>query len=106
MKAFNWLHLTDLHFGLAGQPSLWPNVRQVFFDDLSRLHEQCGPWNAVLFTGDLTQTGHRDEFAALNEKVLRPLWGKLTELGSEDAVFLAIPGNPDLQRPELPETDR
>jgi internalin A len=100
MKAFNWLHLTDLHFGLGGQPFLWPNVRQVFFDDLARLYERCGPWHAVLFTGDLTQTGHRDEFVALNEKVLAPLWDKLTELGSKDAVLLAIPGNHDLQRPD------
>src|SRR5689334_11472420 len=101
MKAFNWLHLTDLHFGLTGQTSLWPNVRKVFFDDLVRVHERCGPFHAVLFTGDLTQTGHVDEFKGLEDTVLGPLWEKFRELGSKDVALLAVPGNHDLQRPEL-----
>lgn len=53
--AFSWLHLTDFHYGLKGQKPLWPNLRQPFLDDLPRLHGHCGPWQAVLFTGDLAQ---------------------------------------------------
>jgi internalin A len=100
MKTFNWLHLTDLHFGLAGQQPLWPNVRSVFLEDLASLHERCGPFQAVLFSGDLTQTGREDEFKGLEKNVLGPLWEKLGELGSKDAVLLAVPGNHDLQRPD------
>lgn len=66
---------------------------------LALLHERCGPWHAILFTGDLTHTGHKDEFSALEEKVLGPLWQKLQTLGTEDPVLLAVPGNHDLQRP-------
>jgi 3',5'-cyclic AMP phosphodiesterase CpdA len=57
MSTFNWLHLTDLHLGMAGQKHLWPNIRDIFYDDLRKPHKQCGPWDAVLFTGDLVQRG-------------------------------------------------
>lgn len=100
MKSFRWLHLTDLHFGLRGQAILWPNIREVFWDDLKMLHEKTGPWDAVLFTGDLVQSGSEDEFNELEEKVLGPLWAHLAQLGTKDAVLLAVPGNHDLVRPD------
>jgi hypothetical protein len=100
MKSFNWLHLTDLHFGLQGQPSLWPNVREAFWDDLDKLHNMSGPWDAVLFTGDLVQSGSEAEFAELEEKVLGPLWGHFATLGMKDPVLLTVPGNHDLVRPD------
>jgi len=101
MKSFNWLHLTDLHFGLPGQASLWPNVREEFWRDLEKLHQMSGPWDAVLFTGDLVQSGSKSEFIELEDKVLGPLWAHLGELGSKDPALLAVPGNHDLARPEL-----
>ena len=100
MNAFNWLHLTDLHFGLGGQAPLWPNVRDVFFDDLSRIHDRSGPWDAVLFTGDLVQKGANDEFDQLDEKVRVPLWEHLESIGSGKAILLTVPGNHDLSRPD------
>lgn len=96
---FSWLHLTDLHYGLDGQHALWPNVRGPFLDSLSELHDTCGPWNAVLFTGDLTQSGSTEQFQHMQEEVLEPLWHTLQKLGSGDAVLLAVPGNHDLIRP-------
>jgi 3',5'-cyclic AMP phosphodiesterase CpdA len=100
MANFNWLHLTDLHWGLDGQDSLWPNARTAFFDDLEKIHERSGPWNAVLFTGDFVQQGKREEFEQLEEKVLGPLWQHLDKLGSGKAQLLAVPGNHDLTRPD------
>lgn len=99
MGVFNWLHLTDLHIGMSGEKHLWPNVRATFFDDLAKLHEKCGPWHAVLFTGDLTQKGEAAEFKRLDRDVFDPLWEHLKSLGS-DPVLLAVPGNHDLQRPK------
>lgn len=99
-NSFSFLHLTDLHFGLTGQTSLWPNLRQAFLDDLENLHKHTGPWQAVLFTGDLVQQGKSVEFAAMQQEVLDRLWQKLAELGSGDAVLLAVPGNHDLYRPD------
>ena len=103
--AFSWLHLTDLHFGLREQPHLWPNLRERFLDDLAALHDRCGPWDAVFFTGDLTQQGTSAEFAEMQGEVLDRLWVKLAELGSGDAVLLAVPGNHDLCRPDLKRED-
>src|SRR5436853_1607974 len=92
MRLFNWLHLTDLHFGLKHQSPLWPNVREAFFDDLARVHEKSGPWHAVLFTGDLVQSGIADQFEQLEESVLSPLWEHLSALGSKDAILFTVPG--------------
>ncbi|MBV5273155.1 MAG: metallophosphoesterase, partial [Lamprocystis purpurea] len=100
---FAWLHLTDLHFGLKGQGWLWPTLRQPFLDDLALLHAHCGPWDAVLFTGDLVQSGQSAQFQGLQDQVLGPLWEQLTRLGSGDAVLVAVPGNHDLFRPNAAE---
>jgi len=100
---FAWLHLTDLHFGLKGQGWLWPTLRQPFLDDLALLREHCGPWDAVLFTGDLVQSGQSAQFQGLQDQVLGPLWEQLAHLGSGDAVLIAVPGNHDLFRPNAAE---
>src|ERR1700680_2844394 len=98
-ETFGWLHLTDLHYGLAGQSTLWPNVRDAFFADLRQMHERCGPWQAVLFTGDLVQSGTQQEFKSLEAEALGRLTRELETLGAGDAVLLAVPGNHDLVRP-------
>jgi hypothetical protein len=100
MPSFSWLHLTDLHWGLEGQRPLWSNVREAFFDDLEKLHERSGPWQAVLFTGDFVQQGKKNEFEQLDQRVLNPLRERLQRLGSGDAALLAVPGNHDLIRPD------
>jgi hypothetical protein len=53
--SLSWLHLSDLHQGIAGQPWLWPTVREELFKDLTKLYKKAGPWDVVFFTGDLTQ---------------------------------------------------
>ena len=102
---FSWLHLTDFHYGLTGQDCLWPNLREPFLDSLAALHERCGPWDAVFFTGDLVQSGESAQFERLQTEVLDPLWQKLSELGSGNAVLLAVPGNHDLYRPNPRDDD-
>src|SRR5712691_9312713 len=98
MVKFNWLHLTDLHIGMTGEKYLYPNVKEAFFKDLSELHKKCGPWHAILFTGDLVQQGHVDEFKRLERDIFVALWAHLESLGSKP-VLLAVPGNHDLKRP-------
>lgn len=67
---FSWIHLTDFHYGLDGQDTLWPNLRKPFFDDLAEMHKRTGPWQVVFFTGDLVQQGRAQEFAAMQREVL------------------------------------
>lgn len=94
----NWLHLTDLHCGQQHAEWVWPGVRSHFFEDISRLHDLCGPWDIVFFTGDLTQSGQRNQFEAATEH-LGSIWHCLEGLGSRPAL-LAVPGNHDLTRPD------
>jgi hypothetical protein len=96
---FNFLHLSDLHFGQKGQGPLWSNVRDSFFEDLKRLHKRAGPWDAVFFTGDLVFSGQESQWETMEGSVLNKLWQVLKELGSEKAVLLTVPGNHDLSRP-------
>ncbi|MFZ6182428.1 metallophosphoesterase [Nannocystis pusilla] len=93
-----WLHLTDLHQGMHSSRWLWPNVLSSVFDDLGRLHDSCGPWDLVLFTGDLTQRGSAEEFKEL-DRTLERLWRRFEQLGSRPQL-IAVPGNHDLKRPE------
>lgn len=99
MPSFTWLHITDLHYGLPTQRPLWPNVRHAFLEDLTSI--VTVPIQAVLFTGDLTQTGSKEEFDGLDEHVLAPLWRHLEGISSTRPVLLAVPGNHDLVRPNL-----
>lgn len=100
MARFSWLHLTDLHFGLDNQKTLWSTLREPFFESLAELHDTTGPWQAVFFTGDLVQQGKSAEFIDMQKEVLDRLWDKLNELGSGEAKLLAVPGNHDLVRPD------
>lgn len=98
MRSFGWLHFTDLHQGLESQGWLWPGVREILLADLEKLHERCGPWDFVLFSGDLTQRASPEEFARLSA-TLGQLWDHLRALGSTPSL-LAVPGNHDLVRPD------
>ncbi len=98
MTSFTWLHLTDLHQGMKQQHWLLPDVREIFFADLERLHDKCGPWDLVLFSGDLTQQGTVEDFRKIDE-LLEELWTHFDKLGSTPKL-LAVPGNHDLVRPD------
>jgi 6-phosphofructokinase len=98
VPSISGLHLTDLHLKSKAENSAWPSIRDKFFDDLARLHERTGPWDLVLFTGDLVYSGKPEEFVRLGEW-LGQLWNEFGKLGSRPRL-LAIPGNHDLLRPD------
>ena len=87
-----WLHLTDLHVGMDEQDWLWPGMRKKFHLDLQKIRETAGPWDLVLFTGDLVQKGV--EYAKL-EEIFGEIWGWFKDLDCEPKL-LAVPGNHDL----------
>ncbi|GEM_PF-3129414 len=97
-STFSWLHFTDLHQGMWSQDWLWPNFREVLFEDLRRLRKVCRPWDLVMFTGDLTQQGSDAEFEQLDGNLAK-LWQVFAELGCNPAL-VAVPGNHDLVRPD------
>lgn len=95
--SFSWLHLSDLHVGQTGQDWLWPTLKTAFYADISKLFDLAGPWDVVIFSGDLTQKGTAQEFLAL-DRVLSEIWEKFDKLSIRPPLF-AVPGNHDLVRP-------
>jgi len=90
-----WLHLTDLHVGMDDQDWLWPRMQSKFREDLTTIHPTAGPWDLVLFTGDLVQKG--TEYAQL-EEIFGEIWRWFEELQpGHPPQLLAVPGNHDLQ---------
>jgi 3',5'-cyclic AMP phosphodiesterase CpdA len=61
MTTLRWLHFTDLHIDrpddarrqLAGD---------LFLEDLKRVTRKLGPWDVVLFTGDLAYSGREEQY--------------------------------------------
>ncbi len=100
MAEFNWLHLTDLHWGMEGFKDRWDNVEEEFFKKLQDLiqRSEIGSLDLVLFTGDLVYSGKPEEFEAIDQELLKRLWGKFGEMDFEPKL-LAVPGNHDLRRP-------
>ena len=97
-KSINWLHFSDLHFGLDHQGWLWPRVKHDLFRDLERVAGDLGGgWDIVFFTGDFTQRAGSDEFRLLG-KELTELWAVLSK-GGITPTLCAVPGNHDLVRP-------
>ncbi|MBI1920952.1 MAG: metallophosphoesterase [Geobacter sp.] len=95
MKEIRWLHFSDLHVGCTSYGWMWPTIKKSFFEDLQRQHVESGPWDLVIFTGDLTFSGC--EFQEL-EDVLTEVWTFFRNLGSNPQL-VTIPGNHDLIRP-------
>ncbi len=95
--SFRWLHFSDLHFGMKGQAPLWSNLKHHLYDDLPLLFEQSGPWDLVIFSGDIVQKGAIEEYQGATD-ALAEIYRKLKGLGCTPK-FIAVPGNHDLVRP-------
>ncbi|WP_421887064.1 metallophosphoesterase [Methylibium sp.] len=98
---FNVIHLSDLHMGMTGQKWMWPTFKTIFFNDLRQQHEKTGPWDLVIFSGDLTQKSSPQEYVALTA-ALSDLWVLFNSLQCSPKLFV-VPGNHDLQRPSTIE---
>ena len=92
---FTWLHFSDLHSGSNNAENYWPNINEKLFPDIKTLlKENKLSINAILFTGDLVNKG--TEYANFNEFLNR----FKNEFPDEKPIFLSVPGNHDLVRPD------
>lgn len=94
--SIGWIHLSDFHAGAPGRPD-WSTVKTRLMSDLASLRGVCGPWDLLFLTGDLTYSGHRQEFDLLSD-MLEELLGELRNNLDSDPIVLAVPGNHDLAR--------
>lgn len=100
MKIVNVLHLSDLHIGWPENEFYFETFRKIFYDDLKKMRERSGCIDLVLFTGDLTYSGEKEQFAKLSD-VLTQLWDFFKNDISSWPYFLCVPGNHDLTRPAV-----
>src|SRR5262249_17583836 len=98
----NWLHLSDLRTTTSGSALHDPQNRDELDRDLRALHATAGPWDLVLLTGDLTETGSPQEFRIVDTS-LDSLLRMLGDLGSKP-VLLAVPGTHDASQARRSES--
>lgn len=91
-----FIHLTDLHFGKEDLTWFLPNLREGFYEDLKWSHGYSGPWDLILFTGDLAFSGKEEEFRELHTELLE-LFKFIKKLQGYEPALLSIPGNHDMQ---------
>jgi small GTP-binding protein len=93
LARFSWLHFSDLLVSESGSRLLRPEYREEFERDLRKVHELSGPWDVVVFSGNLTATGSSREFTLLGS-TLESLWDYFRSLGSTPRM-VAVPGESD-----------
>lgn len=91
------LHISDLHQGMGLQKVLMPAYKKALFDDFKEVADLVGGWDLVVFSGDLVQSGRREEYESL-ESFLQEVWEIFDKIGFRPALF-SVPGNHDLSRP-------
>ena len=97
--SIGWLWLSDLHCGQHALQCLWPTLADQFFEDIRTLNKISGPWDLIIFTGDMVYSGRAEQFQTLNA-TLNHLKSILKELQQNVPRLLSIPGNHDLERPD------
>jgi 3',5'-cyclic AMP phosphodiesterase CpdA len=85
-----WLHLSDLHVGIADQGWLWPTLKHAFFEDLRKILEKTGKCDLVIFSGDLTQQAKTSEFNSLTA-ILNEMWSEFDAMGFSP-YLITVPG--------------
>jgi hypothetical protein len=93
--SIGWLHLSNLMMG-EGRSGEQEHAFDVFLEDLEQLYEQCGPWDLIFCSGDLTLRARTDEFGEVSG-FFGGLEARLRELGMAPRI-LAVPGNHDMER--------
>ncbi|HYN77210.1 MAG TPA: metallophosphoesterase, partial [Lamprocystis sp. (in: g-proteobacteria)] len=91
--------MTDLHRGMPDQQWLGQNVVERVIEDFRYLHPKTGPWDLILFTGDLTNRGNQAQFTEADALLTRLRTWIADHQGGRQPILLAVPGNHDLQRP-------
>ncbi len=100
---FTWLHLTDLHVGMSLGKAEWPGAEYQVLQDLTRSVSLAkSPVDIIIFTGDLTQQANATEYAEL-DRTLAIIRKTVVDAGGGDPIFLAVPGNHDLERDKANE---
>ena len=95
MKKITFLHLSDLHIGSKAQMGLLSQTKEILFEDIDYMLEQINTFDIVFFTGDLVQSGTKEEYNQL-ESFLQELWNRIKTI-NQIPYLICVPGNHDLE---------
>lgn len=89
--------MTDWHIGQHGEKERFPNLEELFFDDLKITLTAVGGVDLVFFTGDFVNRGTKEEYEELEKRLIR-FWEEFSKYGKIPKLVV-VPGNHDLARP-------
>lgn len=92
------LHISDLHAGQPEGKRYFSNFKREFYEDVLAMQDDGPPIDAIIFTGDLSWKGAKEEFREVDE-VIKELAERIGVKTKKPPIVLAVPGNHDLSRP-------
>ena len=94
MSSFNWLHLSDFHFGKHEYEQDFSAKKLI--EHITTEKDKGITPDAVFITGDVVNSGKPDEYKLFAEKIISPM---VSLFGGNfiDNIFV-VPGNHDLDR--------
>ncbi len=96
MSGLTWLHLSDWHQkGKGFDRSVVLNKLKDDIENRSKIHSDLEKIDFIVFSGDLTFSGKKEEFEAARDNFLEPV--RLAAGVDKDRVFI-VPGNHDMNR--------
>src|SRR5581483_12379512 len=89
-----WWHFSDLHWTTQSSTERRAFLATLFKDLRERI-AQFGPPDFVVFTGDITQSGHESEYSSAETHFFEPIRALI---GNPGCPFFFLLGNHDMSR--------
>ena len=92
MSSVAWLHLSDWH---QGDPEFnRKTMRGELLSDIRKRHKDLQRLDFILFSGDISHSGAKEEFEAATRELIDPV----REIVGRDVPIYCVPGNHDIER--------
>ena len=96
MATVSWLHLSDWHHKYPISRDR-KRKRTQLLKDIERITGSLGELDFILFSGDITHSGAKEEFNEVKAELINPI---RAQVGSSIPMY-CIPGNHDIQWSEI-----
>ena len=96
MGTVSWLHLSDWHHRCPISEDRKKKRKQLL-EDIQKKTDDLGPVDFILFSGDITNSGAKEEFEEVRTQLIDPI---RSQLGASVPIY-CVPGNHDIQRANI-----
>ncbi len=96
MGTISWLHLSDWNhkYPISGDRK---KKKKGLLKDIEKITNSLGAVDFILFSGDITNSGAKEEFDEVKTELIDPIQ---KQLGTTIPIY-CVPGNHDIQRGEI-----